>query len=135
MASSPHKEFRDCTIICYARHFFNKGEEIGDLSDENYEEENNKPRKKSSLNLLRRKTLDKNFNPEKLNELKEITSKIIESKSCNDDDDLYLPEGISRIERHEKIITDGNTKKKLIKVKKFKEDGTVMLEVFKENIK
>ena len=46
IASVNHKEFQNVTVICYARHFFNTDEKIGELSDDNYEKEvkNEKPK-------------------------------------------------------------------------------------------
>ena len=47
---------------------------------------------------------------------------------------MDLPEGVIKIERQEKIVTEGNVKKKICKIKKFKEDGTVEVEVTKQSI-
>lgn len=141
IASVSHKQFQNCTVICYARHFFNHGEKIGDLSDDNYEKKEVKNDvKEEKINVARRKTIEKKVDNEKLKEIQEINDKLKQNKSSgaqanDDDDDMDVPEGVTKIERQEKIVTEGNVKKKIIKIKKYKEDGTVEVEVKKQTIK
>ena len=61
--------------------------------------------------------------------------KNVDPQVNDDEDDMDLPEGVTKIERQEKIVTEGNVQKKIIKIKKFKEDGTVEVEVKKQNFK
>jgi len=61
-------------------------------------------------------------------------SEKLKAQKKTDDDDFDLPEGVIKIERQEKIVTEGTTKKKITKIKRFKEDGTVEVELLKENI-
>ena len=139
LASVSHKEFQNCTVLCYARHFFNKGEKIGELSDDNYEDKNKENTKETpiyeKINVARRQSVGKKVDPKQ--EIKETNEKFQnkkDTKLINDDDDMDLPEGVIKIERQEKIVTEGNVKKKICKIKKFKEDGTVEVEVTKQSI-
>jgi uncharacterized protein YkwD len=140
IASVSHKTFQNCTVICYARHFFNTGEKIGELSDENYEKNDVKTQKpkEEKINVARRGTVEKKVDTAKLKEIQEINDKLKQGKGSSanaDDDDMDLPEGVTKIERQEKIVTEGNVQKRIIKIKKYKEDGTVEVEVKKEAIK
>ncbi len=136
IASVTHKEFLNVTVICYARHFFNYGEKIGELSDENYEKEEKIEKRKEEPKINFKKN---NNTPDqvKQTENKEVNENINKKMENNhvDEDDMDLPEGVAKIERHEKIVTEGNIQKKIIKIKKFKEDGTIEVEIKKENLK
>lgn len=139
IASVTHKEFHNVTVICYARHFFNFGEKIGELSDDNYEKDEIEEKKKEEPKIDVTKGYNENvLDQVRQNENKEVTDKVnknVENIKVDQDDDMNLPEGVSKIERHEKIITEGNIQKKIIKIKKFKEDGTIEVEIKKENLK
>ena len=87
------------------------------------------------INVARRQSVGKKVDPKQ--EIKETNEKFQnkkDTKLINDDDDMDLPEGVIKIERQEKIVTEGNVKKKICKIKKFKEDGTVEVEVTKQSI-
>ena len=40
VSTGSHPVYHNCTVLMYARHFFSKNETPGDLSDDNYEEDN-----------------------------------------------------------------------------------------------
>lgn len=57
-----------------------------------------------------------------------------EKKVVADDDDWSVPEGYVKVDKSEKIVEEGGVKKKIIKIVKHKEDGTVETELRKENV-
>lgn len=140
IASIIHKEFHNVTVICYARHFFNFGDKICDLSDDNYENEEKTEKKKEEqkLNNTKKVVNDNNSDQCKQIECKEIPEKLKKKDDENprkvEEDEMDLPEGVIKIERNEKIVTEGNIQKKIIKIKKYNEDGTVEVEIKKENL-
>ena len=119
IASVSHKEFLNVTVICYARHFFNYGEKIGELSDDNYEKEDKLEKKKEEPKVNVKKINNDNTPDQvKQTENKEVNEnlnkKVENNHNDEDDDDMDLPEGVAKIERHEKIVTEGNIQKKII---------------------
>jgi hypothetical protein len=132
VSTGTHSIYHNCTVIMYARHFYSKGDTVDDnLSDDNYE--NDKITKKKEeikeinkgLNIVRKSSLGK---------VKYVEVDEDEGKKNEADDDFDLPEGVLKIEKQEKIITEGGVKKKVIKLVKYKEDGTIETEIFKEKI-
>lgn len=51
------------------------------------------------------------------------------------DEDFDLPPGVNRIERSEKLIVENGINKKIVKLTKHMEDGTIETETFKELVK
>lgn len=69
-----------------------------------------------------------------------LKDKILEDKQQDDDNDneddndFTIPEGVTKLEKQEKIIIEKGKKKKLIKMIYYKEDGTKQVETMKENL-
>jgi uncharacterized protein YkwD len=204
VSTGNHLVYHNCTVLMYASHFFNNNESPGELSDENYESEeeevietqtktvevkttqstsknkniSNMP-ENNKLNVLRRSSLDKKYeefheesgdyvksitnisgkNKNNKDDTKSLTRQLIDmklkekyheaemveegkkilisenkKKSNLSDDDFDLPEGVLKIEKSEKIVVESGIKKKVVKVIKHMEDGTVETEIYKEKI-
>jgi hypothetical protein len=114
IANGTHKTYKHMTVITYARHFFAKGEEIGALSDDNYEDNQQQETKGKP-----RVSIKKEYHHE-------------EDKIAYDDFDI--PEGVVKIDKEEKIVEEGGKKKKIIKITKHMEDGSIQTEVSKVNL-
>lgn len=111
IAKGTHKTYKNMTVITYARHFFAKGEDIGQLSDDNYEDSQPSSKAKPRVSVVK------------------------ETKTNDDDfDEMDLPEGCVKIDRSEKIVEEGGKKKKVIKLVKTMEDGSIETEVTKINL-
>lgn len=135
VSTGKHQVYHECTIIMYARHFFKLNEEIANLSDENYDDyetEEKIPAKKErratnqKLNVARRSSIGKFIEYEEY--IEEFYAEGF------DDQDFELPEGVVKIDRQEKIVTENGVQKKVVKVVKYKDDGTTETEIFKEKI-
>ena len=105
----------------------NKEEVKEDNKNENKDEKNILKSKAHELGankiLSRVNAIEKGFNNNKAN-LKE-----------NEDDDFDLPEGVLKIERNEKVINENGVNKKIVKLTKYMEDGSIQTETFKELVK
>jgi hypothetical protein len=122
VSSSSHNQFLYCTVVTFARHFFELGKEIGELSDENYIE-----------------TLENTRNFDQVNDnLRDLERKVknmcVDVEDDENDEEFNLPPEVIKIEKNEKIIEEKGIKKKVRKIKKFKEDGVIETEIFKEAI-
>lgn len=148
-ANGNHKNYKFATVITYARHFFANGEEIGQLSDDCYEtgpKKSQKPRISNSFQHVEMITTvneGKNNNGDYVyvEEKKEVYSasnkdKKKESKHIEPeaDDDFNLPEGVIKIDRQEKVVIESGITKKIIKLTKHFEDGTIQTEIFKKTV-
>ena len=98
------------SCLTFARRFFIKNEEIGDLSDENYD-------------------YTVKDNEEENKQIKEIP--IRNDKFAVDDDNFELDKGVIKEERKEKEIEEGGIRKKIIKITRTYEDGTTQTELNK----
>ena len=64
----------------------------------------------------------------------------VKDEVVNEEEEDYLseqfelPEGVERIEKQEKIITENGTKKKIVKIVSYKENGTIATQTRKKNI-
>jgi hypothetical protein len=110
VASGAHSLYHRCSVLMYARHFYSIGEIPGDLSDDNYDSIEDKQKAQATL-------LNKNKNEE---------NKI--------DQDMDLPEGLVKIDKQEKIISENGVQKKIIKITKHLENGDIETEIYKEKI-
>ena len=86
------------TTLTFTRRFFTKEEEIGELSDDNYD----------------------------------FTSYSNTEKAYNDE--MQLDSDVIKEERTEKIIEEKGQAKRLIKIKKYLEDGSIKTDLIKEDI-
>ena len=120
--TSTHSQFLFCTVITLARHFFELGKEVGELSDENYQETSEIPRSLDSRN----------------DRVKEFENKVrnmcVDVEDQDYDEEIEIPPEVIKVEKNEKVIEENGVKKKIRKVKKFKEDGIIETEIFKEII-
>jgi hypothetical protein len=137
VSTGSHSVYHNATVLMYARHFFSLNEVPGDLSDENYESKEDKKQEikeiNQKLNVVRRTSLAKNDFDNLAGKF--INVKIDEEKLAKiEEDDVDLPEGVARIERQEKVVTENGFKKKIVKLIKHMEDGTIETEIFKEKI-
>lgn len=123
IAHGEQKAFHHATVLVYVRHFIKQGEDVGQLSDDNYEKPGAKSDSKGKSGQEPKE--------EKKSQPKEDPAI---SSQAPPDDDFDLPEGVVKIERQEKEVVEGGKKKKVIKLKKHMEDGTIETEVFKQNI-
>jgi uncharacterized protein YkwD len=131
VSTGTHSVYHYSTVIMYARHFYANNETVGDLSDENYEdEEPKKPQKRASLNL--RKSILGQTEVESLPKLLETKASV--KDEVPQEDDFDLPEGCLKVERQEKIIEEKGVKKRVVKLIKHMEDGSTETEIFKEKI-
>lgn len=138
VSTGSHSVYHNCTVLMYARHFFPVNEIPGDLSDENYEEkkESNISRKIS----VKRNSIIKNTDfdnvQERLNKgnVGMYVEAPIDDSRLNNEEDFDLPEGVEKIERQEKVVEEKGVKKKVIKLIKHMEDGSIETEIFKEKI-
>lgn len=123
VAVGSNKGYKNCTLITYARHFFAKNEEIGDLSDDNYEEQEEK---NSDLNAAYDCTKS----------AMSVNSGMAISKrgETSPNDDFDLPKGVLKVDKQEKVVTEDGIKKLITKYTKYLEDGTVQTELTKTNI-
>jgi hypothetical protein len=126
-----HPVYHNSTVVIYCRHFYALNEEVGDLSDDNYEPAS----ERRKMSVVRRSSLGKQYvyvdDKETANSNVNLNTK---SKTPDVDDDFDLPEGVSKIERQEKIVEEKGVKKKIVKVTKHMEDGSIVTEIFKEKI-
>lgn len=147
-ATGSHKQYKYSSIVTFARHFFATGEEVGDLSDECYEKEpkvSNKPRISNSFQHVEViTTVNEGQNDDGdyvyVEETKEVYSsgnkhsnKNKQPKHYDPEDDFDLPEGVIKIDRQEKVVTENGVTKRIIKLTKHLEDGTIQTEIFKKN--
>lgn len=65
---------------------------------------------------------------------KALEDKQEDEEDIEDDNDFTIPEGVTKLEKQEKIIIEKGKKKKLIKMIYYKEDGTKQVETMKENL-
>lgn len=125
IAKGTHKTYKNMTVITYARHFFSKGEDIGILSDENYEDSQTE-KTKASVST---------FKPEIISTQVPQTQKSGVVNIIDPDcEDMDLPDGVVKIDRTEKIVDEGGRKKKIIKIVKTMEDGSKETEITKINL-
>lgn len=69
----------------------------------------------------------------KVDEIEKGVSKTsIKAENKAADDDFDLPEGVAKIERQEKLVTENGVQKKIVKVTRHMEDGSTETDVFKE---
>jgi hypothetical protein len=131
VSTGHHPVYHNCTVIMYCRHFYDTNQDPGELSDENYEKEkaNVKEVKEQKLNVIRRTSLDKKYIY-----VEEPVEKPSNSSNKKDYDDFDLPEGVSKLERQEKFITESGVNKRIVKIIKHMEDGTIQTEIFKEKV-
>jgi hypothetical protein len=134
LSTGTHQIYHNCTVLMFARHFYLVDEVPGDLSDENYESTKKKEIREinQKLNVCRRSSLDKEYN-QTVENVKSSENKL--SKNDNlFDDDFDLPEGCLRVEKQEKIVIENGIKKKIVKLIKHMEDGTIETDIFKEKV-
>lgn len=132
-ANGKHKKYNTVSVVCFARHFFGIGEEHGVLSDDCYEKiEKDSENQVSDVT----KTTENQQKSYKEDEEKENESKLPNSQPVqNEYDSDDIPEGVLKMEKQE-IEKNANGKKyKIIKVTKYMEDGTVIKETFRKDIK
>lgn len=131
VSTGNHPVYHNCTVVMYCRHFYDNNQDPGELSDENYEKEKTpvKQVKEQKLNVVRRTSLDKKFIY-----VEEPVEKPSSSKSKKDEDDFELPEGVAKLERQEKMITENGVNKRIVKIIKYMEDGSIQTEIFKEKL-
>ena len=121
ISTSSHGEFLYCTVITFARHFFELGKEVDVLSDDNYSEN-----KENFRNFECRNEVVVEFE-------KKVRNMCVDVEDKNYDEEIDLPDGVIKIEKNEKVIEENGVKKKVKKIKKFKEDGCIETEIIKEN--
>jgi hypothetical protein len=132
VSTGNHPVYHNCTVVIYCRHFYEKDQDPGELSDENYEDEKTTPindAKEQKINVVRRTSLDKKYIF-----VDEPIEKVVTAPAKQEDDDFCLPEGVMKLERQEKLVNENGVNKKIVKVIKHMEDGTVKTEIFKEKI-
>lgn len=162
LANGSHKKYKHMTVLTYARHFFAKGEEISnDLSDDNYEDNNNLSDKKATSHNKYSDEGNKNKGfPKKSFDYTEEVIKSSYSKdtknygnlsssnsnsnkvfvesynnmNLNDYDDMNLPEGCIKMDKQEKIVNENGKEKLITKITKYMEDGTINTEIFKTSV-
>ena len=98
------------SCLTFARRFYSKNEDIGDLSDENYD-------------------YTVKHNEEENKQIKEIP--IRNDNIAEDDDNFELEKGVIKEDRKEKEIEEGGIRKKIIKITRTYEDGTTHSEINK----
>lgn len=84
--------------------------------------------------LIDMKLKEKYHKAEEVEEGQKILISENKKTSNISDDDFDLPEGVMKIEKSEKIVVESGIKKKVVKVIKHMEDGTVETEIYKEKI-
>jgi len=135
VSTGSHSVYNNCTVLMYARHFYNLNEKPGNLSDENYEDSSKSKKKKEikeinqKMNIVRRSSLAMKDKADS-----ELAHKTETQLNVKAEEDFHIPEGYSKIERQEKIITENGVKKKVVKLIKHKTDGSIETELTKENI-
>lgn len=112
VSKGTHKTFHHCTALFYAQDFVakktdNKKEEIKEIND---------------------KVKELHLNKE------ESASEVVDNSKCGVEGNFDIPEGYEKIERQERIVTENGVKKKIVKLTKYKEDGSTDIEMFKEKI-
>lgn len=117
ISNSPHKTYHHCAVVIFVRHFIPEGESPGELSEENYQE------------VGPEEYIKQDSKPKK-----EEGKFIMVSDQPAPDQDFDLPDGIAKIERQERIVTENGRRKKIIKLTKYRTDDTVEVEVYKEPI-
>jgi hypothetical protein len=161
VSTGSHSIYHNCTVVMYARKFYNLNEKPTYDSDSGEEKvAKNKtssvPEKKNEitissekgLNVVRRSTLK---NKDEVGEIARLlkekakvggnnkTSTLVENPNANvkksDEDDFDLPPGCLKLERQEKVVTENGITIKLVKLKKHMEDGTIETEIYKMNVK
>lgn len=146
VSTGSHNVYNSCTVVMFAKHFYAKGEKPSKDSDDEEEEKRAVERKKeeineisSKLNVVRRTSLNKkevDVVSEKLEKtaISKILNKPLESSQAADEEDFDLPAGCVKLEKQEKIVTENGVKKKIVKLTKHMENGTIETEIFKEKI-
>lgn len=118
ISTGPHAVYHKCTVLFYSRHFYQIDEDPGELSEDNYESPSDKNKANES-----HKTRFVRY------------SSLLDSKEkSNNDEDFDLPQGVVKLEKQEKIVTEGGVKKKIIKLIKHLDNGDTETEIFKEKI-
>lgn len=125
VSTGAHPVYHKCSVLMYARHFYPPNEVPGDLSDENYDskEDKKKAEEAQKPNVIRRTSLSM---------VKASVEKKIEEVKL--DEELDVPEGVLKIEKQEKVVTEGGVKKRVVKIIKHMENGDIETEIFKEKV-
>ena len=128
VSSGNHPVYHNCTVVMYCRHFYDHDQDPGELSDENYEKIK-KNAKDQKINLVRRSSLNK-----QIIFVQESNEKQVLTVVKKENNDFDLDEGVMKLERQEKLITENGVNKKIIKIVKYMEDGSINTEIYKEKI-
>lgn len=127
VAVGSNKSYKNCTLVTYARHFFAKNEEIGDLSDDNYEEQEEKNSDFNTAYDCTKSAMSVNSG------INQPASKRGENTNTNYDD-FDLPKGVIKVDKQERVVIEDGVKKLITKYTKYLEDGTVQTELTKNAI-
>lgn len=138
VSTGNHPVYHNCTVVMYCRHFYEKDQNLGEHSEDSEDEKVNEKEKtpnindikEQKINVVRRTSLDKKY----IFVDEPVEKPVTTPAKQNDDDDFCLPEGVIKIERQEKLITENGVNKRIVKIIKHMEDGTLQTELFKEKI-
>jgi uncharacterized protein YkwD len=126
-----HQTFHNCTVLIYVRHFIPNGEDVGVLSDENYQQDYIQD-KKAKPSILLEKNENHKVTAVKSGNKDRFKSDVTPSSNNNNkDDDFDVPEGVLKIERQEKMVEEKGKAMRVIKETRYMEDGSIETNILK----
>lgn len=138
LGTCKHSTFRNCTVIMYAVNFLSNSvvnrimRKPKQVNTEKIVEENQKFEYKDDDE-------DRDFRDEY--KAKNISPSIQGkgnvyggSNNYNEEDDIELPKGVSKIEKNEKFIVEEGTKMKITKIIKYMDNGEINTQIFKTKV-
>ena len=122
-----HSSFRQCTVIMYATNFIKGSGNSSNLKKpkayNSYEEDN---QYEDYIREVNKDYQDKNVKPS----IEERTKMY----SNNNDDEIDLPKGVSKIEKNERFIMEDGVKMKITKIVRYMDNGEINTEIFKTKV-
>lgn len=155
-STSPHKVFGQATVLAYSTTFYSHEEESQEVKEEKKQEEKKDEetftKEKKEISTIPKVTYTCEENDEVITKHgKKTVHSEVEKRETNEDGFLSysyikssksnfskekdeLPENVTKIEKHEKIVLEDGKKVKVTTTKKFTKDGKVTSETSKQDL-